>query len=366
MELKNYWLLLIWMFIMGAAALIFNFKHTETEGKQKVVRWHIVPALLLAAPYAVWAGWRSTSWGDTAVYKMMFRNAPDSIAELRQFLETQSKDRGYAALTVLFKSVFGDANTLYFLIIASFELMLLVYMYRRYSRDYWLSMFFFVASADYLSWFHNGMRQFIAAALIFACVPWVAKKKYIPAVLVILAASTFHTSALIALPMIFVVQGRPWNWKTILFGSAIVAAIVLIDDLSMFIGRIMDDTVYSGEIEEFIEDDGTNILRVAFYSVPTLLTLMFRKRVLASKDPIIWVCTNMCIISTGLYVISYFTSGILMGRLPIYFSLAGYIVIPWILDEVFTKDSSRFLKAGFIAVYSFWFYYQVGIAWGLL
>ena len=65
----------------------------------------------------------------------------------------------------------------------------------------------------------------------------------------------------------------------------------------------------------------------------------------------------------GVYVFSFFTSGILVGRLPIFFSLSNYILIPWLIKELFTRESALLLKGGFIAVYTAFFYYQVGVTW---
>ena len=43
----------------------------------------------------------------------------------------------------------------------------------------------------------------------------------------ILLAATFHRTALFMIPVIFIVQGRVWNWKTIVFSIAVVLAAFL-------------------------------------------------------------------------------------------------------------------------------------------
>ena len=59
--------------------------------------------------------------------------------------------------------------------------------YRKYSSDYWMSIFLFIVSTDYLSYMHNGMRQFIAVCGIFACLGWIIKKEYFKTIIVILS-----------------------------------------------------------------------------------------------------------------------------------------------------------------------------------
>lgn len=55
MTLTNYWWLLIWIFIGGVLAL-FIPKQQELVNGRKVERWTMPTALILIAPYIVWAG----------------------------------------------------------------------------------------------------------------------------------------------------------------------------------------------------------------------------------------------------------------------------------------------------------------------
>ena len=43
----------------------------------------------------------------------------------------------------------------FFIIVAIFQMICVVWLFRKYSSDYWLSMFMFVISTDYLSWMFN-------------------------------------------------------------------------------------------------------------------------------------------------------------------------------------------------------------------
>ena len=72
---------------------------------------------------------------------------------------------------MLLKTVIGNSDVLFFLIIAAFQILCICFIYRKYSVNLWFSLFLFIASGDYISWVFNGMRQFIAVTLIFACLP---------------------------------------------------------------------------------------------------------------------------------------------------------------------------------------------------
>ena len=107
-------------------------------------------------------------------------------------------------------------------------------------------------------------------------------------------------------------------------------------------------------------------MRVLFYAVPCLASLAFKKRIDRINDPVINISINLSIATTGFYVLSFFTSGILMGRVPIFFSLSNYILFPWLIHRLFTKQSAAVLKVALCLVYFAFFYFQMGITWGVL
>lgn len=56
MTLTNYWWLLIWIFIGGGVLALFIPKQQELVNGRRVERWTMPTALILIAPYIVWAG----------------------------------------------------------------------------------------------------------------------------------------------------------------------------------------------------------------------------------------------------------------------------------------------------------------------
>ena len=146
----------------------------------------------------------------------------------------------------------------------------------------------------------------------------------------------------------------------------VILAVVLVDRVTGFLERAMVDTAYEGDIVYLKHNDGTNIMRVLFYSVPAIMSLVFRPYLERADDPLINVCANLSVVTAGFYVFSFFTSGILMGSIQIYFSLANYILIPWMIYEVFDPGSGLIIETIFVAVYSFFFYYQCGPTWHIL
>lgn len=367
MVLRNYWWLLIWIVAGGFfLSQVFEKERIYVNGRMEY-RWQWVPAILLALPFVVWAGNRSY-FGDTETYRSTFNSLPNTLSQIIPYISENAKDQGFSIFSILFKSLISDNSIIFFLVIAFLQMLFLVYIYRKYSTNYWMSMFFFIISTDYLSWMHNGMRQFLAVTMIFACFGFIVRKQYLPAILVILLASTIHGSAIMMLPVIFVVQGRALSFKTMFTVGLLMIMVIMMDKFLPAFNELLQDTQYNTTLTDEIwtNDDGTSILRVLFYSIPACLAILGRKIVIEENNPIINVSVNCSMLTVGIYLVASVSSGIYIGRLPIYTTLMGYISMPWLIDHIFTKQSSKLVWMAIIGVYLVFFYVQMHMTWGFI
>lgn len=367
MVLRNYWMLLIWLLTVGLFLNVVIPKTLVTvEGKSEY-RWGKFSAFLLVVPYIVWAGYRSW-FGDTETYRMSFYEAASSLSALPAYAASQTKDTGFYVLNSLFKIFISSSSVVFFLAIAAFQLFCIMKTYRKYSSDYWMSIFLFIVSTDYLSYMHNGMRQFIAVCGIFACLGWIIKKEYFKTIIVILLLSTIHQTCLVMIPIIFIIQGKAFNKKTMFLIFLTLIVLVGVNSFTSFLEDALKETQYSDIMTNEIMQNktGTNILRVIVYSVPLLLSIVGKRYIDEANDPLINLCVNCSVITTALYAISAVTSGIYFGRLPIYTSLTGYILLPWLINHMFEKKSAVLVKIMMYGFYFLFFYYQMHFAWGVL
>jgi transmembrane protein EpsG len=366
LERTSYWLLLIWLF--GAGILLKGMPQKEELVSGRVrQRWFWFSAILLTLPYVLWTGYR-TGGADTAAYARAFHNISPSLASIPGILFSDGKDTGFTVLMVLIKACGITQYQHFFLIIAAFQMCCMVYTFRRYSQNFWFSIFLFVASTDFMSWMHNGMRQFIAVCMTFAAFELMLQRKYIRFVLIVVIAAQIHGSAYIMLPLAYIMQGKAMNRKTLLTIVGAALCIPFIDRFTPILETLMADTQY-GDImtnDLWIADDGTNIIRVAVYSAPALVVFFGWRYLVNSTDPAINQCINASIITMAIYLVSMVTSGIYVGRLPIYTTLHGYMVLPWVIDQIFEESSARLVKVVAVIAYLGFFYFQMGIGWGLL
>lgn len=356
--------MLIWLFLGGLIFSQFPKRRESIWGKNEI-RWEPVFAIAFVFPYIIWATFRKGG-ADTGMYKSIFLATSDNLRDIPALFFSDAKDPGFTAVTIIFKSIFGNQTSLFFFLIAAFQILCIAYVFRKYSSSYWISIFLFIASTDYISWTWNGVRQFIAVAMIFLCFEWLLDKKYMRLIVVILLASLIHGSALLMIPIIFIVQGRAWNKKTIFMLLITMLVITFIDNFTPILNDLLQETQYEGVMtnEIWTVDDGANIVRVLVYSVPAILSLVGLNYVKAANDHVINICVNCSIVTMVLYLVASVTSGIYVGRLPIYTTLYGYISLPWLIENIFTSASARIIKMIMCILFVGFFYYQVFMVWG--
>ena len=358
--ISKYILVLIWIGVMAIVSKLVCVEKMEVVCGEKEKRYNWIFATLLFLPI-IWMAGNRGWFADTSSYILSYRAMPSDISELPIYLSGVQKDKGFSILSVVLKSILKTDYRPYLMVLAIFQGISIITFFRRYSPKYIFSVFLFVASTDYISWMFNGLRQFMAVTIILFATPLMLKQKYISSIFVILLASTMHKSALLMIPFVIIAQGKAWNKKTITFILLTLLAVLFVDQFTNVLNDSLANTQYVNVVNDYTawNDDGTNPLRVALYSIPAILSFICRKRIEKENNVLINFCTNMSIISMGLYVISMVTSGIFIGRLPIYCSLFGYILLPWEINKMFTRESQKIIYFVFIVAYLVFYCYSM-------
>lgn len=359
-----YVFMLIWVIIFGILANVTSKTVcVDSENMIYEQRVNLFFALMTFSVIIFFASLRS-SVADTGAYISMFKSYPSDLSQIDGLLNGVAKRYpGFLVLTVLLKKFTSDYNVWFTIIAVISGICVMIPLYK-YSSNFGVSAFLFMASCQF-SWMFNGMRQFLVASIIFACTGLVLRKKFIPYAIIVCLLSTIHTSALILIPMYFIVTGEPWNKRTMLFVGAIILAILFTSKFTGVLEDVVENTDYATSMEEFKEtDDGTSIIRIAVESVPIIIAFVYRNRIKDKLTPIIKLSINMSLVASGLYVISKIArSGIMLGRLPIYFSMYNLILLPWLIKNIFNKEEKRLVYYLMFVLYISYFYYQIFIAW---
>lgn len=266
----------------------------------------------------------------------------------------------YEAFERTLKYVFGGDRTTYRTAVALVHSIPLVVILRRYSEDYILSVFLFIAGTLHIAWMMNGLRQFVASVIIFRAFPLLLKKKYVPMILIVLLTMTIHTSAVIMLPVIFIVQGEAWNWKTLLGIAVAVVGMLLLSQNAVLFDELLVNTEYEGAIATYqaMGDDGANPIRVLVALVPVFLAFVGRRQ-LPKDDTVLNVCINISVLNTCIFMIASVTSGITVGSLPGYTSIYNLILYPMLIRRIFTEQSQKTITALLVIAYLAYYYYSM-------
>lgn len=368
MKFTNYWLPLVWILISGVFSSLFLYRYETTSYGQEHKKWPISFVVLIIIPLIFWTAIRP-NFIDTFSYRAVLNTMDTGLTGFSAYMLTVTKDKWFYAVLYILNWITGGNDVLAFALLAIFHFTILAYVFYEFSCDYWLSLFIFVASTEYFSWTWNGIRQFTAVVIILAGFKLILNKKYIPAIIVIIIAAQFHQSALLMIPVLFIVQGDAWNFRTIICIVGAIGVLLFVDRFTDFLQVALEDTQYTNVVNDYMSmnDNGTSPLRVLVYSIPTILSVIGRKHIKYANSNLLNVCVNASILSLVLYLVSMVTSGIFLGRLPIYVSLLSTsILLPWEINNLFTKKSSQIVKYVLILFYIIFYYYQCHVAWGVL
>ena len=342
---SDIWLIL-WIGLVALVAYTSKLKRKETVLGQETERYSLLFASIVFLPVFLFVSVgeiRSDIWG----YLEGFDRLSTTVNEVFQNWWTD-KGPGFTLIEVLIKQVFGNNRDAFRIIFGLIESIPLVLIYRKYSEDYVFSIFLFIAVGNYNGWMMNGLRQFLAACIIFAATPLLIKKKIVPTLLIILLAMTIHSSAMMMLPIAIVVWFEPWKKGIFIsFIVFVVALFVFVNTTDMLSEEILKN------------DDGANPIRIFISAIPVVIAFVGRKKIESANNPLINICVNMSVFTMLIYFVATFTNGIGTGRLPIYTGVFNLILIPYLATKVFDEKVSKNIKLFFILFYTAAFLYGI-------
>lgn len=334
------------LFVVVVLMLLYNMQHPDLRYRlTHKVPW--VYAIIPMAYITLWAALRS-AFVDTRAYVVMFKSAHTGIVAAFEALEGE-KSQGFEFIQILFKTFISSDYHAWLSFIAIATAVPIMVEMRRRSVDYLYSIFLFVSSTLVI-WMFNGIRQFCVAAIYFACSALIANRKLLKYLIVVLLCSTIHNTALILLPMYFFVTDKPFGKRMMIFVLAVLFCAVSIAPLMGAMETVLEDTAYAKNLQQFAEDDGVHPLRVMLSAIPVLLAWYKRREIASRNDNFMTICVNMSTIGAGLYFVGMFTSGIMVGRLPAYFTLFSFVLIPYLINIVYNRQRKLFYF-GFTVVY---------------
>lgn len=289
---------------------------------------------------------------DTITYRQLYERVGTDYAFA--FTDVMELETGFKLLMIFLNRITPDSQILIFLtsfVILSIEIKQIC----RYSSDipFSLLLYFLLSYMGTM----NGIRQSLAAAILFLAFDWVLERKTVPYILLVLLVSTIHASALICIPLYFILSGKQLNWGIWLFFAAILAAFVFPAAADRVLSRILKDSTYE-EYVTYQERMGT--MRFFVAAIPTILALLYSRSARNGQTQVsrlTSVLINMQMLSFGFTVMGL--KMLYYARLSMYVSYANILLLPITIRGCFRSRSAVWVKVIAIALYTFFFAYQI-------
>ncbi|MCR2802503.1 EpsG family protein [Paenibacillus soyae] len=299
---------------------------------------------LAAVTLVIVAGLRNNI-GDTFLYMHGYQ-----VDRLTWETVFERKDVAFNIMQLLLQQITSDPQILIAITALVTNILIVSVMYS-YSRLFEISLFVYITSGAFIVSM-NGLRQYLAAAIIFAGTKFLVEGRWKPYMLLVIFASLFHQSALIMIPIYFVVRRQAWTRVTMIYLTVAIIIVLGYNYFSDILFAAIADTQY-GHYQEF-QEGGANIVRVLVGLVPLLIAFMGRER-LRAVFPTGDVFVNLSIVSTILMIIA--TQNWIFARLSIYFNLYQLILIGWLV-KLFREKDQRFVYFIIVCLFFIYFFYE--------
>lgn len=275
-----------------------------------------------------------------------------------QFEERWQKwdEPGLSTLAKLLYPISQD-GAFFIFVTATLTIFLFMFTITKHTDDFFFTTMLYIFTC--WSGCFNGVRQFLAASILFAGHKLILERKFIKFCIVVFIASSVHITALIMLPMYFLIT-QVLDLKKITF--ILVAGIAMIysyDVLFRLLG-IMKNSETGGADTNYAQHE-INPLRIVIAFAPIVLYffLLFQKKLFTGKENF-----YMGFVFVRAAVTYGTANSAYLNRAGIYFSIYIAMAMPLLIKK-FPKNQQGLIKAIILILYFIvWYYADIsGIKW---
>ncbi|MBR3836477.1 MAG: EpsG family protein [Clostridia bacterium] len=230
----------------------------------------------------------------------------------------------------------------------------LIILYK-YCPRFEMAIFMFVAFG-YLGGTMNGMRQYMATSIFLLGTKYLfsmKKSDFIKYAVIVLLAYCMHNSAMILIPLYFVVRRRSWQLSSYLIILGSMVGVVIFDAILPSFLSALEQTSFSNYSENgwFTsgQEGGSSLFRVMFIIYPIAIAY-FNKERLRMMGHIGDILTNTAFITAAINIIAMYNW--IFARLSIYLSIYFIIFTVWVVNyAVKPKDRTLVVFLSIIIYY---------------
>ncbi len=329
-------------------------------GEEKaIVRDTYMVAFVLGTALLAFVSGQRFAFGDTTAYIKYFNNAMPIDQCLSSFAI------GNEWLFQLYMSFIHTYITtdprVYIEITAYLTIFPLLYFLYNYSGDLRFAFYLFVVSG---CWEHsmNGLRQYLAAAILAACFPLLVKKRWYLYLPIVFVAAQMHTSAYIFIPLYFIANTKAFGKVTKIILLVGIAVIVTSPFIGNTVSNLLLGTDYGARYSTQEWQYSINPFRVAVSFVPILLAYINRNR-MRQQYKYYDVVFNMSLFFAVFTAAGVFAA--VYARFNLYFEIYTVVLLVWNINEISKDRNYIWLKPVACICYALYFIYQMFITYNM-
>lgn len=257
-------------------------------------------------------------------------------------------ENGYVLLNKIIYYIFDDSRMLFF-ITAIITIGLIIKSINDYSNNYKLSIILFVMLGYYHSSF-NGIRQYIAIAICMISMRYIKRKDFLKYIILIFISSLFHRTALIMIPLYFLLNIDYSKEKyTLLMSICFIIGLsynfIAYKILPYIGGFYFEKYGASIHMKNGLNGKADYIYIISFIMICIISILLYDKIKIKTENNEIFL--TMCILSIPFMMLG--TRSQLFFRVSLYFSIYYIYLIPLVIQSLNIK-----IKLGIYPMFVFW------------
>lgn len=304
------------LFIVTILLLLGNTKQFHAFRK---INYFLVCIILI-----LFSGFRYTPWGDYATYMIGFDHYKSSGLFSGEVIGS--------VIIAHLTSLISDDYALWFFVYSFFTIGLITYTIYKHSVNYEYSILLFILMGMWHVSF-NIVKQYAAIAILFYAQDFIINKQFKRWVLACLVAACFHISALLMIPVYFLLISKVSLKKIILYifiGIILYVSYQVLFDTMTFLKQGEAVTTMDSAVGE----RSVNVLRIMVNCVPALLYTYMKymkvgKQIAENSE--IDMLANFSFITAVISLVSM--NSVYLARFYAYTDIFSTLLYPYILSR---------------------------------
>lgn len=312
--------------ILIILSLLFHYLGKEKKIKNtKYIFWGLIIFLFLVSAFRYNVGQDYQHFVD--VYHWIEEGLPGG-----NYVEI-----GYKAINYFIQILpFSNVYLLFIITSAIINFGFGYVIYKNVEKKYWfLAIFIFMGSGIFFASL-NLIRQYIAIIITTFAVTYILQKKYIVSILLVLLASSFHTSALIMVPfLLFYLIFKNQKYEKVLLILYVLSLIIMVVDLrqimDLFLFIIPERWEWYLQSEFLTSRNYSAIIKQLVPNILLLYALWKRKEILErNRNYDIYIL----MLFANVFITNCFYGVLVLLRLSYFFDISLVFVIPIIFESL--------------------------------